>query len=363
MSAHLVVAGYYGCGNLGDDAILLGFLNGLQRSHADVTVLSGDPEMTTRMYGVRSIARKDLATFKQTMSSASMLVFAGGSIFQDVTSVRSVAYYSQLVRTAKSLGKPCIMVGQGIGPLNTFVGKRLAKAAFNSCRTILVRDPVSVATLKSLGVKCPIETAADLAFMLPKPAASSSVESYGVGGMPAVGLAPRPFGKGNDVVQLFAAIIRKLYENKLMPVLVELDHKHDGPLIAAIDQACGGKVPSIKNLNTPMVLQERLARMEGMIAMRLHAGILAATVGVAPTMVSYDPKVNAFAQLLNLPRAIDVNKASPDAIVQGFLTMNRDRATWNAKVTQSVEALRTEAAKNVDAILKHLPNSEKVGSA
>lgn len=363
MSAHIVVAGYYGSGNLGDDAILLGFLNGINRGHADVTVLSGDPEMTTRMYGVRSIARKDLATYKQTMARASMLVFAGGSIFQDVTSVRSVAYYSQLVRIAKGLGKPVVMVGQGIGPLNTLFGKRLAKGAFNACRTIVVRDPGSVTTLKSLGVKCPIETAADLAFMLPKPAAASRVESYGVGGMPAVGLAPRPWGKGNDVVQLFAAIIRKLYENKLMPVLVELDHHHDRALIGAIDQACGGKVPSIKNLNTPMVLQERLARMEGMIAMRLHAGILAATVGVAPTMVSYDPKVAAFAQLLGLPRAVDVDKAGPDAIVQNFLAMHRERDQWTQKVSESVEQLRREAQKNIDAVLRNLPNSENVFSA
>ena len=37
----LVVAGYYGCGNLGDDALLMGLLKGLSGRH-EVTALSGE---------------------------------------------------------------------------------------------------------------------------------------------------------------------------------------------------------------------------------------------------------------------------------------------------------------------------------
>ena len=51
MAGNLLLAGYIGCGNLGDDAIALGFVQGLGNSGYDITVMSGRPEETNRLYG------------------------------------------------------------------------------------------------------------------------------------------------------------------------------------------------------------------------------------------------------------------------------------------------------------------------
>ena len=51
----LLVSGYYGFGNLGDEALLAGMLGGLPG--AQVTVLSGQPEATQTLHNVGAVHR------------------------------------------------------------------------------------------------------------------------------------------------------------------------------------------------------------------------------------------------------------------------------------------------------------------
>lgn len=351
--AHLLIAGYFGCGNIGDDAILLGFLKGLERTRCQVTVMSGAPEETFRLYGVQVINRMDFGEINSAIQKCDALVFPGGSIFQDVTSVRSVGYYAKLVHAAKKAGKKVILLGQGIGPLTSFLGKRIALGAFNDCDAIAVRDAGSVATLKSLGVKTSPRLTADMAFLLSKPATDEDVRDFGVGDMRTIGIAPRPVGKmkGTDTVALFGELCRMLYKNNLMPVLIELDRKEDGPLINEIEKTQGGKVPGIRKLSTPMQLQQRLMRMESMISVRLHGGILAATVGMPAFMVSYDPKVSAFSQQMELPAAPSIQGLTPTRLFESFMTFYRDRERYQRSLMRKLEESQKLAEANISILM------------
>lgn len=350
MGAKVLVAGYFGCGNLGDDAILLGFLQGLRGHSIDVIVMSGFPEETHRLYGVRCIPRKDSGAFSEAIKECDALVFAGGSIFQDVTSVASVSYYSGLVSKAKKAGKKVIMLGQGIGPLNNFLGKRMATSAFNSADAIAVRDASSVNTLKSLGVRVTPRVTADLAFLLPPAAGTEDAAGFSVGNMKTVGIAPRPFGKHKEVVTMFGDLCRLLFQANLMPVLIEMDRESDKQLLDDIEKSQGGKVPSIRRVQTPMQLQQRLARMEAVIAVRLHAGILASTVGVVPFMVSYDPKVSAFASAMNLPGPPGVIGMTAPRLMESFMTFYKERERHLA----TIERRREEQVKLAQANMQLL---------
>ncbi len=353
--AHLLVAGYFGCGNLGDDSILVGFAHGLEGTGLEMSVLSGAPEETYRYHGYTSIPRMDFNAIGDALEKTDALVFAGGSIFQDVSSIRSVAYYSQLIKKAKKAKKRVYLVGQGIGPLTTFFGKRMASSALSMADAIVVRDPQSMTTLKSLGVKVPIKVGADLAFLLPDKASADDVSGFNLGDMKTVGLAPRPFGKDKkQVVELFGEVCRLLSQAKMMPVLIEMDRNHDGPLIQEISKQQGGRIPDLRKQQTPMQLQGRMARMEGIIAMRLHAGILATTVGLAPFMVSYDPKVAAFAKMLDLGVAPALENLTPQRLFEQFSTFMKDRDRNVKIVVRKREELRKLAEVNVQVIREAL---------
>jgi polysaccharide pyruvyl transferase CsaB len=344
---------------MGDDAIMVGFTHGLAKAgfeNTQITVMSGAPEETFRNYGYSSFPRMDMNAYSSALEKADALVFAGGSVFQDVTSVRSVAYYSNLVTKAKKAKKRVIMVGQGIGPLTTFLGKRMASKAFNLADLIVVRDPNSKSALQSLGVKTPVKVGADLAFLLPDKINEDDTLSFNVGDMRTVGVSPRPFGKDKKkVVELFGELCRLLFQAKMMPVLIEMDKNEDGPLIAEIEKQQGGKIPDLRKQQTPMQIQARIARMDGMIAMRLHAGILATTVGVPPVMINYDPKVAALAKQLDIGLALPVDNLTPQRLFESFMQVQKDRDRLVKVMTKKREELRREAMVNIQAIKDGLP--------
>jgi polysaccharide pyruvyl transferase CsaB len=258
VSIQILLCGYFGCGNLGDDSILVGLSESLTDLDVKFTMLSGAPDETFRLYGMRSIPRLDWKMVQQAIVESDYVVFPGGSIFQDVTSVRSAAYYNSIVNRAKKAGKRVFLLGQGVGPLRTFMGKRFAANAFNHADEIVVRDPGSMELLRRIGVKRPIKLGADMAFLMPPPPDQTSDDAFQVGSMQTVGIAPRPFGKNVKGIQkVFAELAKKLYETNIIPVMVEMDQREDGPLIYEIGKLLGGKVPDIRHMHTPMQVQQR----------------------------------------------------------------------------------------------------------
>lgn len=351
MAGHLLLAGYLGSGNLGDDAVMLGFAHVAGGHGFDISVLSGNPDETDRLYGFPAYPRRDLKRIEEAISRCDAVVFPGGSIFQDVTSVRSVIYYHRIVSMAKKAGKRVFLVGQGVGPLKKFVGKRMAGAAFRMADGIAVRDPQSVETLKSLGVNRPIRVTADSAFLMPRQAFDTEEAAFAVGNMRTVGIAPRPLDKRADIAGLFGDFCRLLYQSGTMPVLIEMDRNEDGELLAEIAKRQGGKVPDMRKIPTPMTVQARMARMDGVVAMRLHAGILAASAGVPPLMVSYDPKVTAFAKLLGTGSALGLeNGLTATRLLEAFLQHTKDRDRNLKILERKREELIRLAEGNVEVV-------------
>ncbi|MFY9235049.1 MAG: polysaccharide pyruvyl transferase CsaB [Fimbriimonadaceae bacterium] len=351
MAANLLLAGYFGSGNLGDDAMLLGFAHSLGPGF-DISVLSGSPEDTYRLHGYRSIPRRDFKAIGEELKRTDALVFPGGSIFQDVTSTRSVAYYAQLVKLAKRAGKKVFLLSQGVGPLNGFFGKRIAVAAFQAADVVTVRDPGSAATLRDLGFRGNARVTADAAFLL-QPDHESDTGSFSVGNMTTVGIAPRPHKDKKATVKLFAELSQMLFKSNMMPVLIEMDQHEDGPLILEISKAQGGKIPDLRKLQRPQQVMQRMARMDAVIAMRLHAGIFAAAVGVPPFMISYDPKVAAFAKLMELSYA-GVEGLSAQRLFEQFMNFQKDRERNTKIIARKRDEMANLARQNIDIVRESL---------
>ena len=86
--------------------------------------------------------------------------------------------------------------------------------------------------------------------------------------------------------------------------------------------------------------------------MRLHAGILAATVGIAPFMVSYDPKVTAFAKLLDLGGAPSIEGMTAQRLFDSFTDFQKDRERNERMLLRKREDLNKSARENVDLLLE-----------
>ena len=119
MSKKIVLSGYFGFDNLGDEAILYSIIQEVKKmQNTEITVLSANPEKTSQKFGVAAVDRMSPKEVIRAIKNCDMFISGGGSLLQDVTSNRSLLYYLALLRLAKLFGKKVMIYSQGIGPVN-----------------------------------------------------------------------------------------------------------------------------------------------------------------------------------------------------------------------------------------------------
>jgi len=348
----ILVAGYYGCGNLGDDALLQALYQNLAGTNIEVVAMAGNPERLQRAIGVRAIPRREVQYFKKEMKSSAALVFAGGGILQDVTSYFSLRYYTGLIQQAKKMKKPVMMIAQGVGPVTSVLGKSAANAALRQVDLLTVRDSMSAGAARALGYPGHVEVTADLAWLLQ--AAESSAAEFSVGSMKAVAVSARPWKGEKGLAKVFGEFAQMLFRNGFVPVLLEMDHEMDRALLDEIAKLHGGRCPDIRNLHTPSEMMARVARTHGVVAMRLHAGIFAAKSGIAPLMIAYDPKVTAMAEQIGIPAPVPLQGITAQRLWSAFEALERDRRSITRTMTERADAMVALARRNVDILKRQL---------
>ena len=145
-----VVSGYIGFDNFGDEAIAGVLTNYLKKNGAEkITLISSNPEKTSKLYDVNSVGMLD---FIKPIMESDVLISGGGSLLQDITSLKSLLYYLSIILFAKAMDKKVIIFAQGFTPFRTKIGKFLTKFTLKKCDKITVRDLKSQELLKNLGI-------------------------------------------------------------------------------------------------------------------------------------------------------------------------------------------------------------------
>jgi polysaccharide pyruvyl transferase CsaB len=227
----ILIAGYYGYRNWGDEGSLATLLQVLPRE--SVWVLSGDPPFTEATYGVRALPRMELRTVRRAVRESDALILGGGSLLQDATSLRSLLYYLALIRWGLRAHGRVLLVGQGVGPLRRRLGRRLAAHLLQRVPFLSVRDADSARLLASLGVSG-ATVDADLTWALESQPAHVAMEA----GARWVGLAPRLWADA-PVSQAFADLCRRLHAEGYQALLIPMQETQDRALCEAIAAATG----------------------------------------------------------------------------------------------------------------------------
>ena len=161
-----VVSGYIGFDNFGDEAIARSLVQKLQKKGAEkITLISSNPEKTKNLHGVNSCS---MLNFMPVLINSDVLISGGGSLLQDVTSIKSLIYYLIVIYSALILGKQVEIFAQGIGPINSKFGQFLTKIALKKATKITVRDINSQNLLKEWGITSTLVKDPVLELDLPK---------------------------------------------------------------------------------------------------------------------------------------------------------------------------------------------------
>ena len=151
---NVVMSGYYGFSNAGDDAILQSIQEGIVAASEDIsiTVLSNDPALTERLYGLDAVPRFQVWKVLRALRRCDALLSGGGSLLQDRTSTRSLLYYLSIIRLAERFHKPVMLYANGIGPVSKPANRRRVKKAVERAALVTLRDRSSAKELQDMGV-------------------------------------------------------------------------------------------------------------------------------------------------------------------------------------------------------------------
>ena len=285
----VVVSGYYGYENFGDELILDVLSTHLKSLNADITVLSGNPKYTKNRNKVESINRFDIKQVISKIKSSEVLISGGGSLLQDVTSLKSLVYYLFIISLGILFNKKVIIFAQGIGPINNNFAKFMTKLLLKQCYYVSVRDEKSYNLLKSWDIVSEI---------VPDPVFSINVSKTGSGG---VGIQLRNFHSVSDsFLKSFAMFINEKFSDKTIK-LFSLQKTFDFELCNKFKNLFLEINPNIKIEIVTDNLIEEISNLEYLFAMRFHALLIAIKAGVKSCAINYDIKVESLAKEYSLP--------------------------------------------------------------
>lgn len=291
----VLLSGYYGKGNGGDEALLATLL---QMLPLDVTpvVLSGNPEETHRHYGVECYNRMAFFSVFKALRSCDAFVWGGGSLIQDSTSIISPFYYGGLMALAQVMGLKTVAWGQGIGPLLRSQTQFLAQRNFAGCTQVSVRDVASSQLLSDWSI--PHILAPDPVWALESKPVPELVD------LPkpriAVTLRNHPQLTENRLTNLIQALVNLQKETQTFILLLPFQKSED----LAIAEKIHTQLKNVSRVicsEDPQVLKGVFRGVEMSIGMRLHSLIMAASEGSRCFALSYDPKVNHLMEDLKIP--------------------------------------------------------------
>ena len=342
----VVISGYYGFGNAGDEAVLSAILTALRERlpGARITVLSADPTATRRTHNVHAVPRAGLRLLG-TIAGADLFISGGGSLIQDVTSARSALYYLGVLAVAGILARRTMVYAQGIGPLRRGWIKRLTRAILDRADVLTVRDDDSLRLLREMGVRRPVHVVADPAFAL-DPAPDVHVrELLGPRGTPRIGVAMRPWGD-NAYAEILIDALREARDRTGAQIVVFAFHpSRDMALSRAAADALGARI--VADLH-PREMLAAVATLDLLVGVRLHALIAAIGAGVPALGISYDPKVDGLFRRIGIGHLLPMEGLQSAQLQQAIFSTWQNREGIRAQLRPLAATLRAEALRAAD---------------
>ena len=370
--SNIVVSGYYGSKNAGDEAMLAAMIEVLSEldPQTNITVISANPPDTKRRHGVEAVSWLSFSEIWKALRAADLLVSGGGSLLQNVTSRRSLYYYMAIIVLAFLARRPVMLYAQGIGPIEGFLARTIMRLVGNRVRLITVRDHGSLAELEAMGIHRPriVETADPVLAINPvaKDMGWQVLQWNGVtDDKPLVGISVREW-KGwqcyKEAMAEAADCIAAEFGANI--VFLPMQYPEDVKTAETIAAMMKEEAVVLDGEFSTAELLSLVGNMDLLIAIRLHALIFAGVMGVPLVGVSYDPKIDRFLDSIGETPAAKLETITANEL------MAEVRRKWqareklcekNAALLQGLRKLSFQNAELAVEILQEVARAKKGG--
>nr|WP_315481647.1 polysaccharide pyruvyl transferase family protein [uncultured Undibacterium sp.] len=365
----VIVSGFYGASNMGDELILRTIESGLRDSDAavQVTVAAENPVAVERDHGLQAFSRKDLSQALHHARTAAAILLGGGGLWHDYTFEKSggltgifqtpqlsMASFAPLPMMGRFFNIPCHVVGMGVGPITTPDALRMLRFVAELADTIYVRDEPSLALLSKAGVaQGKAFSAPDLVYsldLLQSQTVSEAVQpvlQLKADGYTVIGINLRPW-VACDENELFSKLVQGIRSatgsTKLVLVTIPMQNQ-DNLTLRKFVSILGADIKYIE-LNAPLefgTLLSTLMACDILLSMRLHACLVAHRLRKPVVGMVYDPKVaNHFEQIDRLHFALALD-ATADHIGDAISAALREQGQVPVEIHHTLLALEAQA--------------------
>ena len=388
----IVISGWYGCGNVGDDALLDAIVAGFrERLGPDVifnvlteapkttaALYAGDPRilpfphhsLTTRRGQAALFLRGGIGQYLTVLRNADLFVLGGGGLIQDANGVGNLLRYLDDCLIAEWLGTPSMVFGIGVSPLVTARGKWLTRAICNRVSAITARDKDGAQVLLDAGVRADrLEATADPALLL-EPARTSAPEINMLAARMAsephpLIVCPRPrttWSRIDDASwsTLMDELARFCDESRARfgtRVLFIPFMKDDCAVIGEVKRRMksASEAWALDQPPRPRDALRLIAQSRYVLGMRLHSLIFSASQSIPMISVNYAPKVGSFAREVDPTGATYSEKEfRAEPALSHIGAWEEDYERRRAKLVDLVAPRKAAARRNFDRAIQLL---------
>lgn len=366
----IVISGYYGFRNSGDEAVLQSILIALQKQSQalgisiEPIVLSIDPEWTSATYGVKSVHRMKLVEVRQAIYESAGLISGGGSLLQDVTGNKSIPYYLGIIKLAQWMGRPTFIYAQGIGPVNRKLFHPLIKSMFRKCTYITVRDEQSRELLLSMGLEQKkIEVVPDpvMGLSLPEDTDATTQSSELSNSLPVIGISVRFWEQDRRELEALAQGLIKANREvplhlRFLPFHTPSDNEASRYVMDKLKGSIiehGGQISICEDAIHPQHMLREVGQCDVLIGMRLHSLIYAAGRRVPLIGISYDPKIDHFLDRIQCHPVGATNTLDAENIAAEIVHLLNTGQEWRAAREDVISKLIQEAEAPARQIVEY----------
>ena len=357
---NILISGYYGFNNIGDESILRTVIDNLREKlpGVEITVLSQSPAQTAEKYGVRSARRMNPWDILRSLWRCDMLLSGGGSLLQDATSSRSILYYLFILRLAQLLRKRTFIYSQGIGPILGKRNRRYTAYVLRRADGIVVRDGKSRDLLLELGVPDGlIHVTADPVIRVKTPESELGLRILEEERCPrrpdhlTVGWAVKSRKPGAPFLREVEKCILWLKESYgADSVLIPFFHDEDVGVCEAVAEHLDGQAGCLRKKHLSEETLSIIGCMDVLVGVRLHSLIYAAVMGVPMIGVSYDPKVESFLSSIQRPTPFTTEDFTLEKFQNAFRDTMARREDIRATTRTCLDHLISKLDQNEELI-------------
>ncbi len=352
----ILISGYYGFKNSGDDALLEAIIRDIRRykESPNITVLSASPKETMKKYRINAINRFNVFKLFKHMNNAGMLISGGGTLIQDTTSTKSLIYYLTIIKLALKKNLKTMLYSNGIGPLKNKGNIKRVQKVLNEVDIITLRDPESGALLDRLGIDKPKKLiSADPVFGIDGFSKERGKELLMQFGMPEtdkkiIGVSVRKTRDTNTDFEAAVARTCDYISEKYgcFTVLIPMQPSKDEQISKNIMGRMQTEALIINKRLDVSDMISVVSATDACIGMRLHS-LIYATIGNVPLMgIAYDPKIKSFMEYTSQKLYADICEFDSEKGIKLADELFSDYENIKKRLCESYQTLKEKSIEN-----------------